>query len=327
MPPPIPVVCDRCRTEGLAGEDPFLAFGALLDFDPVPRRTTRADGWDSETQRAYIAALSLTGSDRAACRAVGKAQFGLDRLLAHDGGASFAAAREEALAIAADERGRRLAEGVRAVAAEQSGWRPAAAPWSRAAGRDGGPVAPAPAAAPSEEELEAADERTMKALESVVRKYYLKLGEERRARLAGEIAAADLCVRQLTHIEVMMDLVSRGHGGALEVLRTFRHDGRPLLDIAETTLSLLLDDARRRHWAESGEPPRPAPPPAGLLVEQADGLRTEPLECGRGGTIEEINAEDRAVAEQHARDAEAQVEWEAQARRDYEERRDSDASS
>jgi hypothetical protein len=55
---PLPVICDRCRAEGLAGEDPFEAFGALLDFDPVPRRAHRADGWDAEVQRAYIAALS-----------------------------------------------------------------------------------------------------------------------------------------------------------------------------------------------------------------------------------------------------------------------------
>jgi hypothetical protein len=127
----IPVLCDRCRAEGRAGEDPFAAFGALLDFDPVPRRTNRADGWDSEVQRAYIAALSLTGSDRAACRAVGRSAFGVTQLLAHEGSESFAAAREEALAIAADARRLRLAEGVRAVAAEQAGWRPPDPPWSR----------------------------------------------------------------------------------------------------------------------------------------------------------------------------------------------------
>lgn len=39
--------------------------------------------------------------------------------------------------MAADERGRRLAEGVRAVAEERSGRRPADPPWSRPeAGRD-----------------------------------------------------------------------------------------------------------------------------------------------------------------------------------------------
>jgi hypothetical protein len=55
---------------GLAGEDPFEAFGALLDFDPVPRKTNRTDGWDSGTQRAFIAILSLLGSEGRSARAV-----------------------------------------------------------------------------------------------------------------------------------------------------------------------------------------------------------------------------------------------------------------
>lgn len=84
-PKPLHVVCDRCRAEGLAGEDPFQAFGALIDFEPVPRRTKRADGWDPEVQRAFIAALSLTGSDRAAARAVGKSAYGVSQLIEHEG--------------------------------------------------------------------------------------------------------------------------------------------------------------------------------------------------------------------------------------------------
>jgi hypothetical protein len=48
---PIPVICDRCRADGV-GEDPFEAFGALLDFEPVPK-AKRADGWDEECQRAF----------------------------------------------------------------------------------------------------------------------------------------------------------------------------------------------------------------------------------------------------------------------------------
>jgi hypothetical protein len=43
MERPIFVVCDRCRAEGHSGEDPFQAFGALLDFDPVPRRRLIVD--------------------------------------------------------------------------------------------------------------------------------------------------------------------------------------------------------------------------------------------------------------------------------------------
>src|SRR3954452_22843882 len=146
---PIPVLCDRCAASGLAGEDPFEAFGALLDFEPVPRRAKRADGWDAEVQRAFIAALSLTGSDRAACRAVGRPPYGVTQLLAHEGGDGFRAAYDEAMAMAADERSRRLAEGLRAVAAERSGWAPPDPPWSRAASRA---PEPAPDAAAGDEE-------------------------------------------------------------------------------------------------------------------------------------------------------------------------------
>src|SRR3954452_22933299 len=113
MPHPLFVICDRCRSEGLAGEDPFEAFGDLLDFEPVPRRKKRADGWDAEVQRAFVAALSLTGSYRQAARAVGKAAFGVDQLLRSPGSEGFAAACGQAMAMAADERSRRLAEGVR----------------------------------------------------------------------------------------------------------------------------------------------------------------------------------------------------------------------
>ena len=35
--PAIPVICDRCREEGLAGDDPFTAIRDLLNFEPVQR--------------------------------------------------------------------------------------------------------------------------------------------------------------------------------------------------------------------------------------------------------------------------------------------------
>lgn len=305
------VICDRCRAEGQAGADPFAAFGALLDFDPVPRRAVRADGWDAEVQRAYIAALSLTGSDRAACRAVGRSAFGVTQLLAHEGSAGFKAAREAALAMAADERSRRLAEGVRAVAAEQAGWRPPDPPWAAAASRRSTPPPPPPA--PDEAESE---EEAFAWLEQLVGKYAMKVGQERTARLAGKIVAADYYLRQLTWIEVAIDLI--GTGG-VNVLAEFRHRDHHLIAIAETPFSRLLDEARRIKWAELGAPPRPEHPPRRYLV-QHDGYATEPNEYtggGRPGTDEEQLA---AFKEQHRRDAEAQIAWEAEALEDYERR-------
>ncbi len=60
----IPVICDRCRAIGVAGGGDFTHLGDLLEFDPVPRKTKRSDGWTPDRQRAFIAALSATGSPR-----------------------------------------------------------------------------------------------------------------------------------------------------------------------------------------------------------------------------------------------------------------------
>jgi hypothetical protein len=315
MPSPIFVVCDRCRAEGLVGDDPFEAFGALLDFDPVPRKTNRADGWDAEVQRAYIAALSLTGNDRAACRAVGKSAFGVTQLLAHEGSESFTAAREEALAIAADERSRRLAEGLRTVAAEQADWRPPPPPWSR--GRPPLRALPAPAAMEPgpEEQLTPETEKVMlEMFEVILHKYLLKLQAERECRLKGEIAAADFYLRQITCLEVALDVTS---GDGMALLKDARIGGHDLLIIAETPLSKLLDEARRDHWERCGDPPRP-PRPCHLLEDEG-ACSTEPLHSSRGG--DDFAARARRDEALHARDAEAQIAWEAEARADWSARR------
>ncbi|HEY0111581.1 MAG TPA: hypothetical protein VGB59_00360 [Allosphingosinicella sp.] len=325
-PAPIPVICDRCRSEGLSGDDPFEAFGALLDFDPVPRRTSRADGWTEEVQRAFIAALSLTGSARQAARAVGKAQFGVDQLLNCPGSEGFRAAHEEAMAIAGDERSRRLREGLRSVAAEQSGWRPADPPWAKAASRSAPLLAPPAASGPEElSEAEQAEvERLRRELLGVfLHKYALKLQSERRCRVEGRIAEADFYIRQVTMLEVALDVVS---GDGMMLLKEVRLQGFDLLAIAETEMSLHLDQTRRAHWEACGDPPRPEYPPRHLLVER-DGFATEPLDAPRSAIPDTKEEARRRREEQYARDAEAQVEWEAEARRDYERRRNSDAAS
>jgi hypothetical protein len=306
---PIPVICDRCRAQGQAGEDPFAAFGALLDFEPVPRFSARADGWDAEVQRAYIAALSLTGSDRAACRAVGKSAFGVKQLIAHEGAEGFCAAREEALALAPDERSRRLADGLRTVAAEQADWHPPAPPWASAATRR------LPSPPPEEEPM--TDEQKKEWLADIVQRYLYKVKAERECRLAGKIVAADYYLRQLTWIEVALDLLS---SGGFQLLKDFRKGEHPLVHIAETPFSRILGEARRRQWREMGEPPRPEHPPRAYLKEH-DGFSTEPLEFLRGGPPPFQAQQKREFEERHARDAEAQLAWEAEARQDYERRR------
>jgi hypothetical protein len=76
----IPVICDRCRSTGAAGEGDFSHLGDLLDFTPVPRKKQRVDGWSAEKQRAFIAALAATGSKRRAAMSIGMAPYGIDQM-------------------------------------------------------------------------------------------------------------------------------------------------------------------------------------------------------------------------------------------------------
>jgi hypothetical protein len=302
MPSPIPVVCDRCRAEGMAGEEAFADFGDLLDFEPVPRRP-RADGWTPDLQRAFIAALAVTGSPRRAARAVGKAQYGAEQLRKAKGAEGFNAAWDRAMALAAEKGRHRLAAGI--SAAIEADARP-----------DLVKAAPPP---PDEPATQAEDDRAC--LETLIRKYMIKLQQEREARIEGRITEADHCLRQITWLEVAVDMTS---GDGFKVLRDYRCGDYHLIDMAETPMARLLDAARRDHWAAAGDPPRPEHPIRRLLVDQGR-FSTEPTEYTVGG-IELSPEEQRArFEEQHARDAAAQVEWEAEARRDYERRRESEA--
>ena len=116
----IPVICDRCRVTGISGEADFSHLGDLLEFTPVPRKTQRADGWTAERQRAFIAALSATGSKRRAAQAIGMAAFGVGRLLESDGSDSFRAAFDRAMAIAQANGSLKIAQGVADAAARNA---------------------------------------------------------------------------------------------------------------------------------------------------------------------------------------------------------------
>ena len=107
--PALPVVCERCKAEGAAGDDAFAGIPDILAFDPVPRRA-RADGWRPEHQRAFIAALAITGSPRAAARVIGKHEFGAQSLRKARGGKSFAEAWDAAIDLAREREFARLRE-------------------------------------------------------------------------------------------------------------------------------------------------------------------------------------------------------------------------
>lgn len=105
--PILPVICEQCRAAGMAGDEKFAGIPDILDFEPVPRRA-RADGWKPEHQRAFIAALAITGSPRQAARTIGKHEFGAQGLRQARGGRGFAAAWDAAMDIARDREFARI---------------------------------------------------------------------------------------------------------------------------------------------------------------------------------------------------------------------------
>ena len=96
-----PVICDRCRAEGLSGLGSFSAMKPLLDFKPVPRRY-RHDGWTPKRQRAFIAALAETGSVSQAAEAINMTPEGAYYLRRQPGSEEFRAAWEATLDHGAD---------------------------------------------------------------------------------------------------------------------------------------------------------------------------------------------------------------------------------
>lgn len=318
---PYPVLCDRCGAEGLAGEAEFerlAGLGDLLDFEPVPRRVARADGWTPEIQRAYVAALAVTGSQRQACAVVERASWGVNQLREVEGAESFLAACDKAMEIYEERERVRRSDNLLAAAhgeAARTRGRPRLA-WSRAQTRAGPPP-------PTPEDPAREEARRREFLGRILRLYNIKLKQEREARLAGEVSAADFYARQVTFIEVWADLLGTG---LFRELTEWREGRYGLHDIAQTPLSRVLDQVRREHFARCGEPERPPPPAPDLLVDHGR-FSTEPLEYCTSDSDRTMNEQDQDFAERHRRDAEAQVEWEAKARRDYEERRDRDDSS
>ena len=307
----IPVICDRCRTTGLAGTGDFTALGDLLEFDPVPVQP-RVNGWDPDAQRAFISLLAATGSVRRAALAIGRNAHGITQLLKRPDSASFRLAYDRALAIAKDRGAMTLAQGVADAAARNSQLTPP----SRLRGL--------PPPEPDDEPI-MADEEKLQILAGLVDKYLRKVEAEREARLAGRVVEADFTLRQVTCFEVMIDLVGEQLGTTgWQVLCEARRDGHNIFAIAETPMSRMLDDARRALWVEDGAPDRPEHPPRRYL-EEHDGYTLEPSQHLTGG--DDWKEQEAARDRRNAEDAAAQIAWEAKARRDYDDSRASDTSA
>jgi hypothetical protein len=258
-------------------EDPEIA--ALLDFEPVPRKCPRRGGWSPENQRGYIVGLAVTGNVERAADAVGLTGNGAYQLRKCVGAEGFADAWAGAVALyKARQRGRTAAPRV-------------------AAGRPG--VA---AAIDEVSWQEFAD--------GLLRKYWIKLEQERRARLAGDIVEADFCVRQLTWVEVALDL----GGNAVFLLKELKRGGHHVGNIVATPMSVLLDSVRRAYWAEKGEPDRPPMPPLG---EHDGEVSTGVPQCymrERDGP--DYKAFRQREVQEAGLAAEAQRAWEEKARAD-----------
>jgi hypothetical protein len=93
--------------DGAASPDPLRFDGietdpeieALLEFEPVPRKVKRPDGWTGELQREFIARLALCGVPSRAADQMGKNISGIEAIYRQKGGESLRAAWDAALEL------------------------------------------------------------------------------------------------------------------------------------------------------------------------------------------------------------------------------------
>lgn len=276
-----------------AADDPDIA--ALLTFTPVPRGVVRGDGWDPARQRGFIAWLAATGNVIAAARAVRRSESGAKQLRREDETGEFAAAWSKAVAL------HRSRNGVPDRGA------PPAPPRHARELRDA-----RARRREEEEEAELDEAEQAQLIGEILQRYSVKLQAERRARLEGRITEADFYVRQLTVIELILDIGGRTQA----LLEGFRKAGLPLPEAAATPGSTLLEKVRRAFWQEKGEADRPPPAPLGWHNDRyATGRpQYDPARDGDRGDWEREQEATRRLA------AEAQAEWEARARREAEAR-------
>jgi len=290
--------------------DPEIA--PLLRFDPVVRKIRRPDGWTPELQRELIARLAATGTIQAAVWQMGKHATGAEALYKMPTADSFRASWDAAVIIGRrrngldshppyagpvpgiTRRGQKSPSPLGEDAAFRSSGRRAAALHGE-----------------GDDQPDMSDEDKIALIEGLFYKWLGKVEQEREARLAGEVVAADFYLRQVTFFEVAFDLMTEGFGqDGWQVLSELRRDGHHMTQIAATPMSQMLDAKRRELWAAMSDPERPEHPPARYLLSKLN-YSLEPLEYEQGG--EEGAERKRRYAAQHAADAEAQAEWEAKA--------------
>jgi hypothetical protein len=301
-------------------------------FTPVPRKY-RHDGWTAERQRAFIEALADTGSVKAAAKRINMSPEGAYYLRRQPGAETFRAAWEAALDhgvqrltdIALD----RALEGVPVPVfwrGEQVGEKrwfndrllmfllkhhlpsrygadlPRGTLHPDTIAREAAENCPVCRAQREAEAGRDPDAEAIAWLADLLDRYAAKVSAERQHRLSGRIAAADFALRQLTHIELILDM-----GGRSEALIAFwtsrpsPHGNVTPEQLYASPLSAELDALRRAQWEKDGDPPRP---PLAFPERLPDGA------TWGGPTLLERG---KARREAEAAMAAAQKKWEAAA--------------
>ncbi len=264
----------------------------MLHFEPVLRKCVRHDGWLHERQREFIIALTVLGHAEQAAIAVGGTMSGAYKLRSANGGEGFADSWDAALALHLRRNPRPEPKG-----------RPSRGELRSGTGRKPWPDAPATPPEgwvdPKVHYLSAKEFG-----EKILKRYWMKLRQEREARLAGRIVEADYIVRQLSRLEIALDL----GGNAVDLLVQLKRRNLELNRIAATPMSVLLESLRRKHWKEQGEPERPPSPPLG---EHDDTVATgePPHWLYRHDRDGDENEWRRREGEKAALNAEAQRAW------------------
>jgi hypothetical protein len=275
---------------------------ALLDFPPVVRKCVRQNGWTAERQREFIRALVVLGSAEQAAIAVEGTMSGVYKLRTAAGGKPFAASWDSALALHFRRNPKPEPKGRPSRGEIESGV--GRKPWPR--------PAPPPPDPEAERDMDAEWEAFS---EGMLVTYLTKLAAEREARLDGRIIEADFIVRQLTWLEVALDLTGVAPRAA-EFLKGLKRGDLEAREISATPMSALLARLRRIYWKRCGEPERPSPAPLGRHDDEA--ATGEPLECQHSPDRDGPIGGGSERAEHLRRNAEAQRAWEERAREDSE---------
>ena len=246
--------------------DPEIA--ALLDFEPVPRRTLVPGGWGPEKQREFIARLATHGSKNKACTEMCMQATGMTKVQNSPGAQSFRDAFNGAVELSMRRRAEKDAAeyvnpGEKLPTVDHRFREP------RVRGADSGAPSPrSPSASrPSPARGEGGSEAKGELADALRRMFVIKIRQERNARLAGRIAEADFYLRQISFFEVALDLST---GDAIGQLAMLRKDGVSLMLIADTEATRMLDRTRRKAWIElalergdaDGRPPQPGEAPS-----------------------------------------------------------------